>query len=280
MKNMLYATDCSKLDAKTLRYAYKLCDALKANLVVLHVYSIPPISVSTIRPKKQLSSSAFDEHLDIVKQYCIKHLKGNLTDTPIKIEVKEHVSVADGILVKTKELSPELLLVGMKDEHTARGIFTGSIAKKLMEKVDCPMLLVPTTKRFKKLEKLMYATDFEEGDIFAIKQLVEIAKPFGASIEIVHITTQKEYADKEQMEWFKEMLQQEVDYKKLDFQLLFFDTVFDGLRAVIKTSNPDMIALLEREERGLLKKLFHTDLVKKMESKITIPLLSYNNRNV
>lgn len=37
-----------------------------------------------------------------------------------------------------------------------------------------------------------------------------------------------------------------------------------------------MIALLEREDAGLLKKLFHQDLVKKMESKIDIPMLSIN----
>jgi len=37
-----------------------------------------------------------------------------------------------------------------------------------------------------------------------------------------------------------------------------------------------MIALLEREQNGFLKRLFHKDLIKKMESKIIIPMLSLN----
>ena len=278
MKKILYATDCSTHDAETLRYAYAFCDALKADLIVLHVYSLPPIGVSTIRPRQQLSKNAHDEHLDILKKYCLKHLEGTLTDTHITYEVKEHVSVADGILVSTKAFSPDLLMVGMKDEHTARGLFTGSIAKKLMEKVDCPFLVVPIALRFKKLEKIVYATDLEAGDILAIEQLIEIAKPFGATIKVVHIPPDKEDTGNEDMERFNKVLEQKISYRNIDFQTIYFDTVYYGLRSIIRISNADMIALLEREEHGLLKKLFHKDLVKKMESKIEIPLLSFNNR--
>ena len=61
MKNILYATDCSKHDTNTLQYALMLSDILKANLTVLHIFSLPPISVKTIRPKKYLSEHAYDE---------------------------------------------------------------------------------------------------------------------------------------------------------------------------------------------------------------------------
>ncbi len=169
-----------------------------------------------------------------------------------------------------------MLLVGMKDEHTARGVFSGSIAKALIEKVSCLLLIVPSRKRFKKIDTIVYATDFEEGDIFALQNLVEIARPFNAKIKIVHIPTKDEYAGKDQMEWFKEMLHQKINYEHIDIQMIFFDTVYEGLRTYIDKNKADIIALLEREDHGLLKKLFHKDLIKKMESNITIPMLSFN----
>ena len=280
MKTLLYATDCSKQDGETLRYAYQLSNTLKTKLIVLHVYDIPPIIVSTIRPRKLLRNAAYEENLDILKQYCSKHLNDTPKKTNLRFEVQEHISVSEGILLKIKELSPDMLLVGMKDEHTARGVFSGSIAKAVLEKVSCPLLIVPNTKPFKKIMSIAYATDFEQGDIYALQKLVEIALPSNAKIKIVHIPTKDEYPRDDQMEWFKEILNQKITYKNIDFETINSDTIYEGLRTYINTNKIDIIALLEREERGFLKTLFHKDLIKKMESNITIPMLSFNNRNL
>jgi len=255
-----------------------LSKTLKTKLIVLHVYDIPPISVSTIRPRKLLRNAAYEENLDVLKKYCSKHLKDKPKKTNIRFEVQEHISVSEGVLSKIKELSPDMLLVGMKDEHTARGLFSGSIAKALIEKVSCPLLIVPNTKPFKKIMTIAYATDFEEGDIYALQKLVKIALPTNAKIKIVHIPTKDEYAGDDQMEWFKEMLNQKITYKNIDFEIISYDTAYEGLRTYIDTNKIDIIALLEREEGSFLKTLFHKDLIKKMESNITIPMLSFNNR--
>jgi len=276
MKNILYTTDCSKHDIHTLQYAYMLSDILKANLTVLHIFSVPPIGVSTIRPKKYLSKHAHDEQFFVLKRYCYDHLKDIQTGIHIKYEVKEDESVANGILSETAALSPDLLIVGMKDEHTARGSFTASIAKALIEKVATPLLIVPSAKSFQKIKTLVYATDFEEADVFAIKKLLKIAEPFDTIIKIVHITTKDEYAVNDKMEWLKEMVLKKTSYRNMTFDIIFNNITCDGLRACIDTTNADMIALLERKDHGFLKKLFHKDLVKKMESKIAIPMLSFN----
>lgn len=278
MKTLLYATDCSKHDVETLKYAYKMSTILQIKLIVLHVYDIPPIRVSTIRPRKLMQNAAAEENLEVLKQYCSKHLNDIVTNTSVKFEVQENISVSEGILTKIKELAPDMLLVGMKDEHTARGLFSGSIAKALIEKVSCPLLIVPNTKPFKTIKAILYATDFEEGDIFALEKLVEIARPFMAKIKIVHIPTEHLSAGKDRMEWFKEMLHQKITYENIDLQMIFYDTVYEGLRSQIEKSKADIVALLEREKHGFLKKLFHKDVIKKMESNITIPMLSFNNR--
>ncbi|WP_281540739.1 universal stress protein [Maribacter aestuarii] len=153
MKSILYATDCSKHDVDILNYAHELCHKLKANLILLHVFSIPPVQFSTIRPRKHLSTHASDEQLNILKDYATKHIKQNEIKTQISFKVKENTSISDGILSSLKEVSPDLLLVGMKDGHTAREIFSGSIAKALLEKVNCPLLIVPNMKNFKNIKK-------------------------------------------------------------------------------------------------------------------------------
>lgn len=276
MKHILYATDCSKHEAHTLQYAYLLSDILKADLTVLHVFSLPPIGASTIRPKEYLRKQACEEQFLILKRYCYDHLKDIQTGIHIKYEVMEDASVTKGILTKMAALSPDLLMVGMKDEHTALGLFTGSIAKTLSQKATTPLLIVPSKKQFQKIKLLVYATDFEDADILAIKKLVEIAAPFDSIVKIVHVSNKDEYILNDKMEWFKEILFDETTYRNFTFDIIFNDTVYDGLRAFINTSNANVIGLLKHKDDGFLKKLFHKDLIKTMESNITIPILSFN----
>ena len=280
MKTILYATDCTERSVNALRYAHSLSAILEASLVVLHVYDIPPILATTTRPVQQIKRYAHRERLDILKAYCAKYLGNELDKKNVRIQVIENVSIADGILEKSKELLPDMVILGTKDEHTRRGLFAGDIAKALIEKVPCPLLAIPNNVPNDKIEDIVYATDFEEDDIFALKKIAKIAKPYNAMIRVIHITTKNEYKGEEQMEWFKEMLRQKVNYGNMTFDIIFSVNVYEELNAYLNNVGADLLAMLERGNQGFLRKLFHKDLVKKMESHITIPLLSFNKANL
>lgn len=281
METIAYATDLTQLEAPTLRYAYKLAETLGCTLVVIHIYSLPPVTVSTIRSPKHIKERLQVEMMDTVMKYCTKYLPDHWVHNHVEIKVQEHTSIGDGILKQVNEIVPDLLLVGMKDEHTSRGLFTGSIAKVLMVKVLCPLMVVPNAKRFRKIRTIIYATDFEKADIFAIKKLVAFARPFNAKIRVVHVPTAEEFVGKQKLEWFKDMVGQKVEYPEVHFHTFLADTVYNGLRAFADLHHADMLVMLERERRDpLFKKLFHKDLVKKMESHISIPLVSMNKAGV
>ena len=62
-------------------------------------------------------------------------------------------------------------------------------------------------------------------------------------------------------------------------ELLFSEEIFPVLYDYLHEVKADLIAMLERGEKGLAKKIFHRDLVKKMESMSDIPLISFNDIN-
>ena len=123
---------------------------------------------------------------------------------------------------------------------------------------------------------MVYATDFEQADIFAINKLVRIAKKFNALIRIVHISTPGEYAGDQQMEWFKEMLKQKVIHGKMEFDLILEEDIFIGLTKYLDKSNARLFAMLERKDSSFYQRFLKTDKVKKMISDTTIPLISFN----
>mgnify|MGYP000241390264 CR=1 FL=1 len=89
-----------------------------------------------------------------------------------------------------------------------KDFFIGNTSKKLIEKAICPVLAIPNKFDNYKVKTIVYATDFEKEDLNAIKDLTEIAKKLKSTVKIVHISTKKELKDIEQMEWFKELLEQ------------------------------------------------------------------------
>jgi nucleotide-binding universal stress UspA family protein len=168
----------------------------------------------------------------------------------------------------------------MKGESLLKDLIMGSTAKKLIDKAPCPVLTVPSDHRFEKLTDLVYATDFEVEDLKALEKVIPLAKVWGAHIRVVHVTMDKEYAGKAQMDWFREMVSQKIDYDKIHFEVLQSDDIVHTLEDYSESQHAGMIAMLERMQNGGGKKLFHRDLVKKMASRNRLPLLSFNERNL
>jgi len=152
----------------------------------------------------------------------------------------------------------------------------GSTTKKLIKKAPCPILAIPENAVLNGINTIIYATDFEDEDISAIDKLTEIAEIFNASIKIVHISPKNDVEGQQEMEWFKEILKETVTYDKLEFDLLFSDELYPLLKLYIDEVEADLIAMLEREKKGLLKNVFHKDLVTKMEATSSIPFISFN----
>lgn len=277
MKTILYATDYSQNSVTALRLANTLAKIFESKLIIMHVFDVPislasPVSITYLKKEKRL----FIEHTAKLKSFCAEHLKDTLDESILTFVVDEDGSVYDGILEKAVKLDVDLIVVGTRGKSQIKEFILGSTPKALIRKSSCPVMAVPAKSDVTDLKKMVYATDFEQADIFAIKRLVNIARKLDAEIRLIHITTQKEYAGKDQMEWFKEMLREKVSYNKLEFDLIFSDTVFEELVCYLEDTGANLLAMLERKESTVYQRYFQTDMVKKMINTIDIPLLSYS----
>ena len=277
MDTILYATDCTRNSISTLNYAKNLSETLKAKLSVFHVYDIPPVRTSNIRSSAQLNKLAMNEQKELLEDYCRNNLHENLNKDQLICDVAYNTSISKAISDRIKNNTVDLLIIGMKDEHTTRGFLSGNIANKLIDKNLCPILIIPPEYSYKKIEKIVYASDFESADIIALEKLSKIAEPYDAEIEVVHIPTLEEYAAVQQMEWFKELLEVQGPYKKITFHMVLANSVEQGLRMHAADKNADILAMLERENKGLFASVFGKDIVKIMENLVTIPILCYNS---
>jgi nucleotide-binding universal stress UspA family protein len=156
----------------------------------------------------------------------------------------------------------------------------GSTATALINTSFIPVLSIPGETSISPIKIIMYASAFEEADILAIRRLIGLAEPFKAHLKLVHVSTSKEYAGEDQMAWFKEMLQSKVSYKDITYELHTSEEVTQTLMNCAEKADVSILAMLERENEGVFKKLWHSDTVKKMNKAIRRPLLSFNKKNI
>lgn len=281
MKTILYATDYSINSVAALKYAHKMSEQMGTRLVVTHVFGYPIILglEDLNKPFPHSEENAFIHHREQLEEFCAEHLGNQWKSPNVQVEPVTEKSVVQGIISKAIDWHAYLIIVGVKGESAVRELLVGSTTKHLMEKAPCPILAVPTDAGYMLPKTIVYASDFEEEDIYAIRKLAEMAESLDAEIKVVHISTKKEYVGEMHMEWFKDQLKKKVTYSRIGFELLFSEDVFESLRLYLGEVNADLIVMLERKKKGLSKKWFHRDLVKRMETYGKVPLLSFREGN-
>jgi nucleotide-binding universal stress UspA family protein len=276
MKTLLYATDYSENSVAALHFAFGLSKKLKARLTALHVFDVPLVMGSTTSiTYTRREVEAFVRDKEKLNLFCAHHLGHNPKEVNVSIKIEEESPIWKGVLEKAKEIGADLIIVGIKGTNSVQKYVLGSTTNALIEKAVCPVLIIPPDTAFTGIERIVYASDFEGSDIFAIEDLVALASPFDAEIHLVHISNQNKKTREDQMRWFKNMLRHKVTYSKLHFETRFGVDVFETLQNYVNNIEPDMIAMLERDKKSMIHALWFGDLVKRMKSKGHYPVLSF-----
>jgi len=280
MKTILYATDYSDNSVAALQYAHSLSKMFNAKLLVLHVFDLSVTIASTVSlsySRKEIK--AFKEQRERLNSFCEEHL-GVEPTMNVTLEINEGTPAWESIINSANKSSVDLIVVGKKGESAFKEVLLGSTTTALIEKADCPVLAIPEKVSSREIKSMAYATALEEADVLAIEKLVGLARQLNATINVVHIATNDEYAGEEQMEWFKELLQQKTNYDRLHFTLRFSEDVFSALKEYLSEYNPDVIAMLERQGHSLIKSMWHRDIVKRMITESKFPLMTYHKKNL
>jgi len=273
MKKILFATDFSTNANKAFCFALNIAEKHQAELIMVHVFDIPPVwnypvSYNPSEMKRQTLSSwertlkEFFEHYD--------------TDVKAKFVAVEHPSVVRGIISAIKQYKPDLVVTGTRGKSALKDAILGGTTKALVKRSPIPVMAIPEHADQHGYDKVLYASDFREVDLNAIEQLVELVKPYKPEIQILHISTDNEFKGMEKMEWFKELIRENIDYQNITFELVLSKDIFLTLYTHMSQDDFDLLVMLEKERSGIIDQLFHEDLVKKMEFRTWIPLLSYN----
>jgi nucleotide-binding universal stress UspA family protein len=275
MKNILVPVDFSEISRNALKFAIKIAGALKSKIIIFHTNQ--PILIANDMGAFIYPDTAEKEY-QVLKEINIK------MDEMIEYVNSHHVQcekfIHRGILKEdisnvVEDKNIDLIITG---SHGARGLdsfFFGTNSVTMFEKVKCPVLIIPADAKFKGINKIMYATDFQYGDINELKKICELAEPFEAKVIITHVNTDlKKFGEEEEsIDWFAEIGSEKITYPNITYKLIHNEDLFEGLEKSIANLSIDILCM-STLERSFFEKLISKSNTKKMAYHSKIPLMA------
>ncbi len=273
MKKIIYNTDFSDSSVSALKYTYALSKVLQVDVIVLHIFKEQP------EPEKELISDEkliLQHYKDRIRDFCSLHLKQDFESLNFSEAAVKGTDVSREILHFVRDLNVGMLVMGACGTGNLKELILGSTTTDMLEISPFPLLIVPKGFVFKKLEKIMYASDLQLKDIYNIGELVKIINPLNSKISIIHVSKEDNLINKNLLEWFRKSLSEKVNYPHIEIETVISEDIFDTLKLSIDEADVDMVAMMERKHKPEINYLFHRDLVKRMQFSLKAPLLSFN----
>jgi hypothetical protein len=145
----------------------------------------------------------------------------------------------------------------------------------VLNRVMSPLLLVPSKFKIKDFERLIYLADLRYCRLQVVRYLVELAKPFGASVEIEHLSAKKlphmeqSYATR----FFDEEFKSKISYDRLFFDNIRERDIYKAVDVMIKGMHIDLLAVVNH--RFHFEEILGPYIPQVLPEQITIPLLIF-----
>lgn len=186
MKSIIVPIDFSEQSEVALKVAATLAKKNNSELVVMHMLEL----ATGIMSNTEYIPQVHIVHLmKVTEQRFEKFLdKPYLKDVNITPVIK-HYKVFSEIDDVAKEHGAELIVMGSHGTDGLQELFIGSNTERVVRDSEIPVLVVKGDVEKFKAENFVFACDFKEESIPAVKKAVDFAKLLGTKLQLVYINT-------------------------------------------------------------------------------------------
>lgn len=270
MRTILVPTDFSENAVNVLNYAIELAKKEGAKIVLLHVFHL--------EPSPHYMDIAYESNL--AEEKWMNKLRSLQTKVAhagdIKTQLVTRMDLAvDGILAEAEERKADLIVMGTKGATGLKEVFMGSNASRVIEKANCPVLVVPEGAFYSHMKKITYATNYNKIDVEAVRQLLEIAVPFSAQVNLLHVYEGDEAEAKNEMTRFIREEGKKISYSNLSYELIKGEDVEKKLEEYLESGAADLM-VVSTHKHDLRDRLFSSNTTKKLVCHAKVPVLAFH----
>jgi nucleotide-binding universal stress UspA family protein len=277
MKRILIPTDLSSNASNAISYAFQLFRNSNVQFNILHVdHPIIDMPTSSIEFMSPTTYPDLVSQKKMVEKQILKIIENlNSRDDNFNYEIENEIGFAGDVIVsKAQELNCDLIIMGTKGATGLSQFFIGSVTASVIRKSDVSVLAIPENFTFEKLEKIIFATDYEGiSNKKTLQPLFELARMFDAKVIMFHAIEAKEpiAAYIEELQVWK--AEKNFHHVKHTNSIATCENIPDGILDFAGENEADLIAIIPHTYT-FFENLLHRSISKQIAFESKTPILA------
>lgn len=274
MKKILCPTDFSEVSLNALEFAAAIGEREQSEMTLLNIVTRSEfnkiLKTEDIDKEYERLQDIAKTKLEAISKEILKLSKPKgLQSCDYKLKSGKTVDVLSDLADEEKY---DLIVTGTTGHSAYERKYLGGKAEKIINHTHCSVLLVPENHNFHGINKIVYATDYQEEDKIALQQLVDFSVVLNAELEVLHVSHHDDTIDKALFEEFKSELMKFVPNSAVTFKRLVFNHVAKGIDDYMKEADADLLVLLNKK-LNFIESLFHRSLTHHLDKFTDYPLM-------
>lgn len=259
-------------------YALKLAERLEATISVLHAFEgtmVMSWSEELVSTQEVMDAFTLDEFEKYkIQVQLMKRLarENDLAHIEVNYALREAPeTIVQSILDEAIEHHVDLIVVGTEGARGLKELFFGSIASRVMQSANCPVLVVPNTTNFRGIKKIGLTLEYKPGEMDLVKKALAFTRKIGGQLECVHVDVFDPNKKKIRLAEYSSTFAYDTD---ISFHTHYDLNVERGILDYMKSNHIDII-IIDMQEEKHLKELFSYSIAKRVSYHSDIPLLAF-----
>lgn len=274
MKTLLIINDNSPEARHAAEFALIVAQKMQANIMLVNTSVILKNAVGKV-PAGYISKTDMEEH---PASEMLHHLNAlNEDETSFKPEIEEFdiSKMNESEVIELVNRNHIWMMVkGMADIMPAaakRGLNIHTVLNRVL----CPLLLIPAQWQIKDIERLAYIADLRYCRIQVVRYLAVLARPWRAALSIAHMSANglPDMAEKYALTVFSEEVSQNVNYDNLFFNNIKEKNLAKVVDVMINGMHNDVLVMVNH--RFHFEEIMGRYITDTLPVSITIPLLIF-----
>ncbi|MEM6628621.1 MAG: universal stress protein [Bacteroidota bacterium] len=276
MKTILIPTDFSDDARNAMMYSLPLAKEWGAEILLLHVYpppTGPDVAWVYVESEREQWESGAREQMKKLQAL----IKERVPEVNVRYEIRQGPLVNE-VLTLAEEANADMILMGTEGAKGLEKLLVGTRTAGVVSYAKCPVWVVPEDYKDFTIERIVFASDYQEEDLEVLKELAWLAERFEAKIVILHIAPEILSYEEQKFGWYKELIEEGLAYKNIEFELIKHYDVQEGLRDYIRFNKINLLSMTMKK-RNMLERLLKRSDTKEMSYQTEIPLLAFHERD-
>lgn len=261
MKRILFPSDLSEMTRHALVHAVHIAKITHSELILVNAFELEYYDPRIPKESYEMERDEAKEGLETLKKEILEKSGNenlNIRTYPL------YGGAVSSIDEAAKHFDCDLIVMATNGVSSLKEFFTGSHTQRVVDDVECPVLVIPEGVDFKDYDHILFASDLVKTPEEHLRTMMDIAVAAEAELHIVNVGTEER---KEVMEKAVKRLEDEHLYDQVSHHWEFVENenVLEGLESYID-SHPeiDMLVIVSHERRDWLERFVSPRLTKKL----------------